>query len=115
MADLIDEERPAPRELNQSLLRSVCPSECPLHMPEQLRFDQVFGDDPAIDSHKGPVAAGAILVNESCQHLFPGTGFAIEKNPKVPGGKTSGVLQRLQTCPRNPGHSFAGIGKALRS
>jgi hypothetical protein len=52
-------------------------------MTEEFALQQVTGKRRAIESHKTVLAPRASLVDRSCDHLFAGTGFALNQNRGV--------------------------------
>ena len=57
-----------------------------LFMPEKFAFQQLFGDGPAIDGHKGLVGAATVGVQGAHQQFLACSGFAGYKHSTVRGG-----------------------------
>lgn len=54
--------------------------ESPIGITEKFALDQFLGDGPAIDGHKGTVAAITGAMNRLGKKLFTGTAFAQDKD-----------------------------------
>src|SRR5271170_4418387 len=63
VANLVHEERPAMRRLEESLTIIIRPSEGPFHVPEELRFKQRLRESAAIDGDKRCLSPQAVFVN----------------------------------------------------
>ena len=47
-------------------------------MAEELGLEELGGDGRAVDGNERPLAAVALLMNGTCQHLFAGSAFAAQ-------------------------------------
>jgi len=83
LADLVEEER-APRSfLERPDAPHGRPRERALFVPEELTFEQVAVDRPAIDDHERGLAAGALAVDGVRRLALAGAGFAFEQHRRV--------------------------------
>src|SRR5438067_3615923 len=71
LADLVEEERPAVRELEASRLRLHGAGEGPLLEPEQLGLDELARNGSTVDLDERPVAARGRLVSAVATSSFP--------------------------------------------
>ena len=68
--DLVHEQHPIFRRLDQTGARGVGAGEGAFFVAEQLGLDQVLGQAGAIHMHKGPLAAGAVGVQQPGHHIL---------------------------------------------
>jgi hypothetical protein len=83
LADLVQEERAAMRELECSLTALDGAGERPFLVPKQLALDQRAHQSAAIHRHERTVLALAGGVHRARQHVFPCPGFATDQQGRV--------------------------------
>ena len=70
VADLIEEERPPRRLLEQTRARLLRIRECPAHVAEELRLEQRLRDRGAVDRHERPTGSAAARVKSARHELL---------------------------------------------
>ena len=55
-------------------------------MPEHLAFQQIATERGAVDSDKGFITAGTVLVDGLCKHFFASPGLSGEQDGNIRGG-----------------------------
>ena len=81
--DLVEEERPAVGECDQTGLRRARVGVRAAGVPEQLVLDQVLGKRSAIDRHERPILAAARIVDGARGHFLAGAGLAFDEDRRV--------------------------------
>jgi hypothetical protein len=81
LADLVEKQRPAVRQLEVPAPRLDRAREGPAHVTEQLALDQVLGDGRAVDRHEGARrTARADAVQRLRQHFLADSAFTQEEH-----------------------------------
>src|SRR6185436_17184045 len=91
IADFIEEQRAAVRELELPRLALRRAGEGALLVAEELGLEQVLGNRRAVDRDKRPVVARAERVEGAREQLLAGAALALEEHRRVGGG---GAVQR---------------------
>src|SRR5207244_2037823 len=78
--DLIEEQRPAPGNLELPLLALMGPGERALLVAEELRLDERVRDRSAVDGDERLVASGAELMNRPGHDFLAGAGLALHED-----------------------------------
>src|SRR5262245_10841086 len=78
--DLVEEDRAAMSELQQTGLGLLCVGERAALEPEQLRFEQRVGNRRAVDVDESRVSARTGLVNEMRDQSLAGAGLALDQD-----------------------------------
>ena len=86
LADLVEEQRAAVGDLEESLAVGVGAGEGPLAVAEELALDQVFGQGAAVDRDEGPIGAAALVVEAARDQLLARAGLAQDHDRGVGGG-----------------------------
>ena len=94
IANLVEEERPAMRQLEPSRLARGGAGERPLLVAEQLRFEQVFRDRRAVDGDERAVGPRAEHVQRAREQLLARAALAFDQDRRVVGGRRA--VQRLR-------------------
>src|SRR5437764_1650050 len=71
LADLVQEEGPAVRRLEEAFFRPLRAGECPLYVPEQLALDEPLWNGPAIHWQEWRRCARALDVDGTGDELLP--------------------------------------------
>src|SRR6185437_11322097 len=90
LADLVQEERPPARLLEQSGLVRLRARERATHVAEQLRFEQRLGNRAAVDRHEPVRGARALAVQQPREQLLARAAFARDEH----GGRMPRHLAR---------------------
>ena len=83
VADFVEEERPAIRQLDLAFGHFDCTGERALFMPEQFAFEQIFGDRGAVDRDKRPIAPPARFMQSARQQFLAGAARAEQHHTDV--------------------------------
>src|SRR5262249_52755940 len=86
LADLVQEQRPALRQLERPLPRRHRTGERASLVTEQLALDERIRDRPAIDHDERPLRTGALRPDGTRQHVFPRAGLSFEQDGRVRSG-----------------------------
>ena len=78
--DFVEEHGAAPRFFQQTPAGRDCPGERPLHMAEQLAFQQVFRQGTAVDGEQRGRAPEACFMNMAGQHGLARARFPFDKH-----------------------------------
>src|SRR5207249_7153458 len=96
IADFIEEERSAAGLLEFSRFVFERARKRPLHVPEELAFDQLLGNRGAVELHKRLLGPRAHPVQGRSDQLFPGAALAVHQDAAVGGSRERELLpQRL--------------------
>ena len=113
LADLVEEERRAVRELEPPHLPAEGAGVRALLAPEQLGFDQRGRQRRAVHLHQGPVGPGAPRVNLLGDELLANAGLSHEQHRRV--GRCNPLDERQQPLQRRPlSHEPVRPGRAPR-
>ena len=77
-------------------------------MTEELAFQQVFRDGPAVDDHQGLLRAVAQLVDGPREALLPRSALTLDQDGIAGSGDPSGPLDKLQHGLRGCNHALDG-------
>src|SRR5262249_17766184 len=88
-----EEDRAGIRNFELARLVAIRAREGPLDVPEQLRFEERFGEAGAVDRDEHPVRARAAGVNGAGDQLLTNTAFASDEDLRVPAGHTADSLR----------------------
>ncbi len=83
LADLVQKHRPAVGHFEQPDAMLVGPRETSFAMAEQLAFDEVLRQRPAIDRHERLIGPQALLVEGSGDEFLAGPGFAEDQHARM--------------------------------
>src|SRR5262249_28923338 len=86
LADFIEEQRPAVRDLEQSLVIALGAGERALAMAEQFAFDEVLGQRAAVDGDEWLIAPLALFEDRARRELLAGAGFAEDHARRIGRG-----------------------------
>src|SRR2546428_100258 len=78
VADLVEQESSAVRQLENALAVPVCAREGATHVPEQLRFKQALGERRAILREEPARLAARLLVDGPRDQLLPGAALPLD-------------------------------------
>ena len=79
-ADLVEEQRPPVRHLEQAGPVFLRAGERPLPVAEQLALHQMLGESAAVDGHQRPRGPGTAVVNRPGNELLAGPRLAAHKD-----------------------------------
>src|SRR5262245_12460643 len=79
LADLVEEQRPAPRELEPALLARVRAGERAALVTEQLRLEQRLGQGGAVDLDERHRPARRVVMNRMRDELLARAGLAAQE------------------------------------
>ncbi len=117
VADLVEEDRPAVRGLEQSLVRLHRARERAARMAEELGLEQRLRNGAAIHRDERPLAAPARAVDGACEKLLAGAGFPVDQHARVGIGDQARLAQQVlhpRASGDDSGAPFAGrIGALL--
>ena len=103
LANLVDEQRAAVGDFEQARLCCHRACKCPLLVPEQLAFQQGFGQRGTVDHYERLIGPHAGSLQSLGHELFPRAAFALNENRLVRAART---LDRVETPPAS-----AAIGR----
>jgi len=105
LADLVEKQRAAVGHLEQPLLHGLGVGEGALLMAEQFGLHQGFGNGGTVDGYKGPLAAGAVVVDGLGDQVFAGATFSLNQNCSgFAGGNLVNELHQFRDLPGDPDH-----------
>src|SRR6516164_2716648 len=81
----VEKERPPVGNFNQTFAWRIGPGERSLAVSEELAFDEVLRERPAVDCDERHVAPSTELVNPSGDQLFAGSGLAEDQHVRIGG------------------------------
>ena len=85
-ADFIEEQRSAIGLFGGALPFRGSAAEGAFHMPENLRFEQVFRNCRTVDGHERPFVTRAVLVDRGCTEFLACSAFAGDEHTRPAGG-----------------------------
>src|SRR5262249_60200288 len=86
LADLVEKQRSAVRELEASDVPPVGPGERPLFVTEELALEESFGQRAAVDRHEGSGRARRSFVDRPGDLLLAGTRLAHQQDGRPSRG-----------------------------
>src|SRR5689334_4388990 len=95
IADLVEEERAARRELEATALETIRAGEGPPLVSEELGLRQCLWQGGAVDRHERTVGASARMVDGTRDQLLPGPALAGEQDRCLLPGDQGRLVQRL--------------------
>ena len=96
VADLVQEERAAIRQLELAAPIRDCAGKRPLDVAEQLRLDQLLRDRRAVDFDERPVPPAAHRVYRARDQLLPRPVLAVDQDAAVRGRRHRHLLAELR-------------------
>ena len=93
LANLIEEERATMSGFEKTFLVAIGTTECPLHVPEELRLKQVLRNRTAVDGHEGLVRTVALSMDQARNQLLAGPARTADQNRRRMWRDLSGELQ----------------------
>jgi hypothetical protein len=95
LADLVEEERPAVRLLEEPPVVAVGTGERAAHVAEELALEEPFGERGAVLREEGAARARPMVVDRACQELLPRAGLALDEHRHLRLGGALGEEERV--------------------
>src|SRR5882724_2493806 len=102
LAHLVEEQHATRRQLELAWLGLDRAGKGTAFVPEQLRFEQLFGERGTVDGHERAVLARRRSVNEPRHHLLPCAGLPLKQDRRVRFSDLSGLFQYFSPFGRFP-------------
>ncbi len=109
VADLVEEDRAAVREVEQPLLRVDGAREGALHVAEERRFEEVRGQVAGVDGDEGPLGSGRVRVDGAGHQLLARAALALNQDRRPARG---GLDDQVEHLP-HPGAAPDDVGELV--
>src|SRR5690606_39615339 len=108
VADIVEDERAAAGRLEEAVAVAVGAGERPLRVAEQLAFDELRRERPAVEGDEAAIAPAARLVDRARDQLLAGAALAGDADRRLGGaGAVDDVVDRAHR-PRSAGANGKG-------